>query len=126
MACAFHAAHDRLYGYSLADTGTELELINIRVRSIGQSDSIELTRLNRGQSDSTHALKGKRRAWVFERAKFEELLVYDGHALLAENQIVGPALIERNDTTIFVSAGFDAKVDALGSVVLKAREVSDA
>ncbi len=125
MARAFHAAHDRLYGYNLADAGTELELINIRVRSIGQSDSIELTRVSQGQSDSAHALKGRRRAWVFERARFEEMPVYDGHALLAENQIVGPALIERSDTTIFVSAGFDAKVDTLGSVALKAREVSD-
>ncbi len=35
IAAAFHAEHDRLYGYHLEAEGTGLELINVRVRAIG-------------------------------------------------------------------------------------------
>jgi N-methylhydantoinase A/oxoprolinase/acetone carboxylase beta subunit len=59
---------------------------------------------------------------VPDRERFDDVAVYDGHALLAGNEIVGPALIERTDTTIFVTASYDATVDPLGSIVLQARE----
>ena len=47
--------------------------------------------------------------------------VYDGHALCAGNRIPGPALIERVDTTLFVSARYTAQVDEHGSVVVRRR-----
>ena len=125
VAEAFHAAHDRLYGYNLADTDTGLELINVRVRSVGATTRPRLPRLAEGGPDASGARKGERRAWVPDRG-FAVIPVYDGHALLAGNQIPGPALIERTDTTIFVSATFDASVDSLGSVVLQAREATNA
>ncbi len=124
VAEAFHAAHDRLYGYNLADAGTPLELINLRVRSIGRTARPELPRIAEGDADASHALKGRRRAWVPELACFQELPVYDGHALLAGNTLTGPALIERVDTTLLVTASFRARIDALGSVVLDAQEVA--
>ncbi len=124
MAEAFHQAHDQLYGYNLKETGTGLELINIRVRSVGLTESLDLPRHQRGSADATHALKGTRRAWVFDHQAFELVPVYDGHALLSGNRLNGPALIERTDTTIFVSGGFDAEVDDLGSVVLQRKEVT--
>jgi N-methylhydantoinase A len=125
MAAALHGAHDQLYGYNLEEAGTPLELINIRVRSMGRGDGIELPRLDRGSSDAGHALRGSRRAWVFDRSRFEDVRIYDGQSLLAGNEIPGPALIERTDTTIFVSANFHAHVDDLGSVILNATEASD-
>ncbi len=121
MAEAFHAEHDRLYGYSLRDEGTPLELINVRVRSLGRATRLELPRPESGGADSRAALKGQRRAYVPEQDAFAEVPVYDGHALLAGNRIDGPALIERADTTLFVSARYRAEVDAHGSVVLRRR-----
>ncbi len=122
IGAEFHGAHDRLYGYSLEEAGTGLELINLRVRSVGHTERPDLPMLPVGDADPSAALRGERRAWVPERARFEVIPVYDGHALCAGNQLAGPALIERVDTTIFVSAGFDASVDPLGSVVLQARQ----
>ena len=122
VATAFHAVHDRLYGYNLQDAGTGLELINVRVRSVGHTERPTLPQLADGGPDASGALKGSRQAWVPDRESFEEVTVYDGHALLAGNEIAGPALIERTDTTIFVTASYDATVDALGSIVLQARE----
>jgi N-methylhydantoinase A len=119
VAGAFHAEHDRLYGYHLEAEGTGLELINVRVRSVGRTRRPELPRLARGGQDAAHARKGSRPAFVPEAGGFAELPVYDGHRLMAGNLIPGPALVERTDTTIFVSAAYAGQVDEAGSVVLQ-------
>jgi len=119
VVAAFHQEHDRLYGYELSAEKTEIELINVRVRSVGRLEKPELPRIQEGKPDASHAKKGVRRAYVPERDHFEELGVFDGHALLAGNVIPGPALIERTDTTIFVSADYDAQVDGHGTCVVR-------
>jgi len=122
IAGAFHAEHDRLYGYRLEAEGTGIELINVRVRSVGVVEKPPLPRLPAGEADPEAARKGSRRAFVPERNAFEAIAVYDGLALRVGNEIPGPALIERPDTTIFVSAAFDARVDEYGSCILRRRE----
>ncbi len=123
LAEAFHSEHDRLYGYQLEDEEVDLELINVRVRALGRTEQPSLGALATGSAEPPSvARQGERQAYVPERGKLEPVAVYDGHALLAGNQIVGPALIERVDTTIFVSAGYDATVDSVGSVVLRSNE----
>jgi len=120
IARAFHAEHNRLYGYDLSAEQTDLELICVRVRSVGLTDKPELPRLDPGGvRPPSSALKGRRRAFVPERGEFQQLDVLDWHQLLAGNQIPGPALIERTDTTIFVSARYAATVDDLGSCRLQ-------
>jgi N-methylhydantoinase A len=122
IATAFHAEHDRLYGYNLAGEGTDLELINVRVRPVGRTDKPRLPELPAGGADPGAARKGKRRAYLPERMTFAEVDVFDGHALQAGNVVEGPALIERIDTTIFVTSGFVATIDAHGSCRLARRE----
>jgi N-methylhydantoinase A len=121
MRDAFHREHDRLYGYELSAEKTDVELINVRVRSIGRTDKPSLPKIAAGSSDPSGALKRKRRAFVPERESFEELPVYDGHRLQAGNAIDGPALIERTDTTIFVSADYAARIDEHGTCVVRRR-----
>ncbi|MBK7580658.1 MAG: hydantoinase/oxoprolinase family protein [Myxococcales bacterium] len=118
---AFHQEHDRLYGYELSGEGTPVELINVRTRSIGRVDKPTLPRLPRGTGNAGRAMKAARRAYVPERDGFENLPVYDGHALSAGDLIDGPALIERTDTTFFVSAAFDVRVDDHGTCLAQRR-----
>jgi N-methylhydantoinase A len=122
LAAPFHAQHNRLYGYDLAAEGTGLELINVRVRSLGRTDKPLHPTLTRGDRDPGHALRGRRRAFVPERDEFESVPVYDGHALHAGNEIPGPALVERTDTTLFVSARYVARIDERGSAILEPGE----
>ena len=119
IAAAFHGEHDRRYGYHLQGEGTGLELINVRVRSIGRTDKPPLPVLPAGGPDPAPAAKGRRRAFVPETGRFAEVPVYDGHRLAAGNRIPGPALVERVDTTIFVSAAYGARIDRHGSVILE-------
>jgi N-methylhydantoinase A len=69
--------------------------------------------------DPKRALRGRRRAFIPESGSFAEVPVYDGHKLLSGNAFAGPALIDRTDTTIFISAAYVARVDEHGSVVLQ-------
>ncbi len=121
IAGAFHGEHDRLYGYNLAEDGTELELINVRVRAVGRTDKPQLPTMAPGSEDPHGASKGTRRAYVPEVDSFADVDVFDGHQLEPGNVIDGPALIERVDTTIFVSSSFGARVDEHGSCLLRAR-----
>ena len=122
IAAAFHAEHNRLYGYDLAEEGTDLELICARVRSLGRTEKPTLPRLEAGDAEPpARARKGTRRAYVPERDDFAALPVLDGHQLLAGNRVEGPALVERVDTTIFISESYAATVDSLGSCRLSRR-----
>jgi N-methylhydantoinase A len=124
LASVFHVQHNRLYGYDLVEQGTGLELINVRVRSIGHTDKPEYPEIARGDSAPSHALRGHRRAFVPERGRFAEIAVYDGHLLEAGNEIHGPALIERVDTTILVSEAYTARIDRLGSTLVERLETA--
>jgi N-methylhydantoinase A len=121
VAEAFHAEHDRLYGYQLREDGTPLELITVRVQSVGRTDKPSHPRRARGDVDPGPALKGQRRAYLPSIEEFRDIDVYDGHSLKAGAVIDGPALVERTDTTLFVSARYIATVDDLGSYLLQRR-----
>ena len=121
----FHAEHNRLYGYSLAEEGTPLELINLRARAIGVTDKPKPRDVERGGPDPAHALKNERPVWVPEEAGFRPVPVYDGHRLQFGNRLPGPAVIEQRNTTLFVSADFDMVVDHVGSFVVHRRGKDD-
>lgn len=115
----FHQEHDRLYGYNLREEGTPLQLINVRVRSVGSVDQPDLPKIALGGADCSAARSGERRAFVPERERFETVPVFDGQRLCAGNEVVGPALIERSDTTFFVTADYTARIDQYGTAVIQ-------
>ncbi len=124
IAKLFHAEHERLYGYSLEQENTPIEIINVRVQAIGSTSKPGYRRDDWQGADSAHALKGRRPVYVPIRKAFAEVPIYDGHAMRHGNRVDGPAMIEQVTTAIFVDASFDCVVDALGSFVLfrKGRE----
>jgi len=115
IARAFHAEHNRMYGYSLEDAGTPIELINVRVRAIGVTEKPARLEEARGGEDPSGALKGERRIYVPEEGAFEMAPVYDGHRTRHGHRIVGPALVEQVNTTLFLSRDFDCVCDRYGS-----------
>jgi N-methylhydantoinase A len=75
-----------------------------------------------GGRDPARARKGRRRAYLPEERRFAEVEVYDGHRLQAGHEIAGPALVERTDTTIFISGSYAARIDRHGSCRLTAKD----
>jgi len=121
---AFHAEHNRLYGYSLEQENTPVEIINVRVQAIGLTDKPYYKQESWAGADASAALKGRRKVYIPETNAFEEVPVYDGHRMRFGNQLAGPAMIEQETTAIFVSASYDCVVDSYGSFALyhKGRE----
>lgn len=124
IAAAFHAEHNRLFGYSLEDQPVAIEIVNVRVTALGSSAKLQLSQQPYQGPGSTHARKGKRPVYVPERQAFAEVTIYDGHRLGHGNRVKGPAVIEQETTAIFVSGAYDCICDSVGSFVLyrKGRE----
>jgi N-methylhydantoinase A len=125
IAALFHAEHNRLFGYSLAEEATPVEIINVRVQAVGRTDRPAYVEEPWAGADAAGALKGRRGIYVPETRRFAEVPVYDGHRLRHGNRVDGPALIEQQTTAIVVGASYDCVVDALGSFVLFARGRED-
>lgn len=124
IAGAFHAEHNRLYGYSLEQENTPVEIINVRVQAIGLTDKPSYREEAWSGEDAAHAFKGRRSVYIPETKAFSDIPLYDGHKLRCGNRIAGPAMIEEETTAVFVSASYDCVVDACGSFALfqKGRE----
>jgi N-methylhydantoinase A len=121
---AFHAEHNRLYGYSLEGEAAPVEMINVRVQAVGVTDRPRYAEEPFAGDDASAARKGERNAYLPEENAFRTVAVYDGHRMHHGNRIAGPAIIEEETTAIFVSASYDCVVDRLGSFALhqKGRE----
>jgi N-methylhydantoinase A len=115
---AFHDEHNRLFGYSLEQEATPVEIVNVRVQSIGMTEKLELLGEPFAGADASGARKGERSAYVFEKESFATIPVFDGHRLHHGNRIAGPALVEMITTTAFISASYDAVTDKFGSLLM--------
>jgi N-methylhydantoinase A len=117
IADEFHNEHNRLYGYALRNSA-EIETINFRLRCIGKierprflSDTIENIPIDK-------AFKHIRKAYIPETDKMEDVPVYNGDLKIGNNKISGPAIIEKADTSIFISTSYDCIVDKYCSFIV--------
>lgn len=114
----FHRMHDRLYGYSLDEEGTLVELVNVRMSAIGRTEKPALEATPDAGPDPGAAFKGSRHIYLPGRRTFADVPVYDGDKLQHGNRLIGPAIVETPVTTIVVPDGFDLAVDETGTAVL--------
>jgi N-methylhydantoinase A len=120
-ADAFHSAHERLYSY--CDRGEPVQLVNLRVAALGQTEHVKPKMIERGTSSPKRALKSEREVRFQESQEAQLTPVYERDRLLAGNQVVGPAVIEQADSTIIVPPSFDALVDPHGRLIMTRRAV---
>ena len=118
MVARFHPAHNKLYGYELAEEGTPVELINLRLRAVGVTDKPRFFEQEFAGPEAAHALKGRRSVYLPDEERFAEVPVYDAFALKYGNEIAGPAVLEQVNTTIFITPVYRLLVDRFGSYTL--------
>lgn len=80
--------------------GVEIE--NFVLRAIVPQPKYEQPTFDYDGPDANHAFKGKRAAYWEEYIDFHETNVYNMDLLKYGNQIIGPALIESDNTTVVV------------------------
>jgi len=118
IASKFHPEHDRLYGYSLKEEETPIELINLRLLSIGKTAKPIFKQEEYDQKNPLKALKKKRKVYLPLKKTFKEIPVYDGHRLRYGNEVKGPAIIEQVNTTTFVTPEYNVVCDKYGSYTM--------
>jgi N-methylhydantoinase A len=118
MAARFHPEHNRLFGYELSDVGTPVELINIRVKTIGITDKPRFAPEPYFGPDPSSAKKGERPAYVPAADEFQTVPVYDGALLKHGMRIQGPAIIEQVNTSTFVTPEYHLVVDRYGTMTI--------
>ena len=118
MVGRFHPEHNRLFGYSLEEQGTPVELINLRLLSVGQTVKPQFKKEKYDQEDPSKAFKKQRQVYLPVEERFEDIPVYDGHKLLFGNKVEGPALIEQVNTTTFVTPDYSVLCDQYGSYTM--------
>jgi N-methylhydantoinase A len=115
----FHALHRKAYGYDRPEA--EIEIVNLRLRAIGQVQAPALERLPQGDANPVHALIDRRPVVLASTGKHlsrADLSLYRGEALQSGNRIAGPALVARADTTIYIGQADHAAVDAFGNLLI--------
>ena len=122
---AFHKEHNRQFGYSLKEEGTELEIINVHLRAIGITEKPNsFAKMDDAEpvKNPDFALKSKRIAYIPELDDVQEISVFDGDLLTGKYSIEGPAIIEQINTTIFLGKTYDCATGVGGSFIVYNRD----
>jgi N-methylhydantoinase A len=115
LRAAFHDRHERLYAH--ADRAADVELIDLRATITGATPKPELKPVPTGHGPATPA--GRRP--IHYRKQRHDAAVYHRRDLRAGQHLDGPAVVEQDDTTTLVPAGFRGTVDAYGNLVIEVR-----
>ncbi len=116
LGVAFHDTHQRLYGYSQPEKS--LELVNLRL--LAQEEE----QLFLSQIEQPTILEATRYelCTVYLRGAFQEIKSYHWHDLEAGMRLEGPALIQKNYTTVLIEENCQAELDQVGNMVIKIGE----
>ena len=114
----FHRQHQHAYGYSSPDT--QIEIVNLRLKAIGEVPSPQINPLPEVSPDPT-------KAWLENRpvmltAGETPTPRYDGEKLQPGNMVLGPALVIHPDTTILLEKGDQARVDPFLNLIISVGE----
>ncbi|MDP1728316.1 MAG: hydantoinase/oxoprolinase family protein [Bacteroidota bacterium] len=118
----FHKEHNRQFGYSLKEEGTEMELINLRLRVLGKTEKPKFLSVNTEFIPAESAIKEFRKVYIPELNRMKEVPVYDGDKPIFGALLNGPCMIEKITTSVFVSENYDCMVDDYGSFIVYEKE----
>ncbi|WP_194916653.1 hydantoinase/oxoprolinase family protein [Catenulispora rubra] len=117
LAGAFDAAHEERYGHSAP--GEPVQVVSLRVCALGILPKPDLAKIPQGVAQPPGAAVLGDRAVVFDPAVGRvRCPVFDRGALLAGNELAGPAAIEEPTTTVLLRPGDRARVDDFGNLLV--------
>jgi N-methylhydantoinase A len=114
MVTAFHAVHERVYGY--ARSQQPVEFVSFRAVHTYRLPRPVVTPSARAHGTSSDALLGERRVYF---GQFVTTAIYERARLPLGARIDGPAIVEQIDTTTVIPPGVGALVDDAGNLRLR-------
>ena len=113
----FHAAHAQRFGY--ARTDAPVEVVNLRLTAIGETDKPLIQALPVVGADASEAFTVQNPV-IFEGETLPTGF-YRREALRPGNRIVGPAIVTEFSATTVIPPDFSAVVDAYQNLILTKR-----
>lgn len=115
MAQAFHALHQRRYGF--ANKARPLEIVNVRVRLLAAGDPFKPPRQAVLEGDGSAALVGTRD--VYFDGGLHETRLYERDRLHAGDVFAGPAIVSEYSSATILPPGDVLRVDTYGNLVIE-------
>ncbi|MDT2023122.1 hydantoinase/oxoprolinase family protein, partial [Methylocella sp. CPCC 101449] len=112
---AFEQKYRETYGRLL--DGIAIRVLNLHVALIGRRPKLDLAVLAPSGGSVDGAKQGVRPVYVDGR--WHDATIYARHQLPVGAVVSGPAILEQQDTTIFVEPDLQARVDALGNIIIE-------
>ncbi len=112
----FHAAHDREYGYFIADR--PIEFVTCRVQSVGEVPKPPVIMFVGGPSIEGARI-GSRPVYIDTRHGWQDSAIYERTRLPAAATVHGPCVINEMSATTIVLPGQSATVDPHGNIILQ-------
>ena len=110
----FDRVHHERYGY--CQSRTPIEIVNVRVRATGRITPPSVPKHPLGATDPSSAQWEKRP--VVLSGGVQAVPHYWGNRLQPGHEISGPAILVLEDTTVFLSAVDQARIDAYSNIVI--------
>lgn len=115
----FHKHHKRRYGHSAPDA--PVEVVNLRLRAVGSITKPTLLWEQAGDADPEAAFMGQKPVVLGEGA-VSLVPFYSGEILKPGNELLGPAVVVYEDTTVFISRDDHARMDEYFNLVVEVGE----
>jgi N-methylhydantoinase A len=113
VEAAFHKQHKQLYGYAMEES--PVQLVNVRLAAIGKLPPLALPRAPSNKQEI--ASSGSRRVYIDDASGYVVCQAVNRDTLNVGAVVIGPALIDQLDTTVFIRPEWTAKVDDDGNLV---------
>lgn len=115
LAGSFEQAHERQYGF--VDDRNPIELVNLRVTAVGETPD-PATATPEPASDPDAAAVGTREV-IVDVDERVQTPYYDRSRLAPGHELDGPAIVELDNTTIWIPPGFDGSIGPHGNLVAR-------
>jgi N-methylhydantoinase A len=111
---AFDAVHELRYGTCAPKE--QAEMVSLRVTVIGEVPKPPKIELAHGEATPPKAALSRYQRVYFRGLGFVDTPIYARDRLLADNRIVGPALIEEHASTTVIGPEERAVIDGMGNI----------
>jgi N-methylhydantoinase A len=115
VMATFHEIHQKTYGYARPEA--PVEIVNLRLRAVGETTPPPLTPQPLNEADPTAALLDWREV-VFNSGEWVSPF-YRAESLRPGNRLAGPAVVVRADTTILLGPADQAEVDVYSNLIIQ-------
>ena len=121
---SFHEAHRQRFSY--ANEGEPVEIVNLRLKAVGQTAKPHFRHQAPEQLDPKAAQLGYKQVYFADRsaphaARPVPAALYQRERLVPGNMVVGPAILFQLDTTTVIPPDWSATMDGWGNLVAEHR-----